>query len=168
MNQTPSFLRDIVAAAAAVLSFVLVAPQETFTQSLQVTEKVPQNAIFAEIGGKGLLYGVFYERSISENFGFGVGFSAWSFSWFGTDVSVAIIPVYASIYPVGTKHRIYIDLGADFAPGSSGESSAIGVAGFGYNYRGAGGGYFKVGPSLFFDSDGEIRPWANLSFGFAF
>jgi hypothetical protein len=146
MKRTSWFMHTIaVAGVVLYLSFSFLHGKHSLNlfKAQKGFRKMPY---FAELGGKGLLYGVFYERSMSDYLGFGVGFSAWPLTGLWTDVSATIIPIYLSWYPVGTTHRLYVDLGVDYVSGSSEgilgfstknpESTLFGVAGIGYNFRG--------------------------------
>lgn len=133
------------------------------------------NTVYFELGGKGLLYGVFYERLFTKNLGAAIGFSSWSISFFSS-IDVTIIPIFLSWYPVGVEHHLYVDAGIDYVHlsaqigpfGTLTGSGVIPLVGTGYCYRSNSGGfYFKIGPLLLF-GNGEVRGWANLTGGVTF
>ena len=133
------------------------------------------NTVYFELGGKGLLYGLYYERLLIKSLGLAVGFSSWNISFFSS-IDVTIIPVYLSWYPVGDEHRLYVDAGIDYVRlsaeigpfGTLTGSGVIPVLGTGYCYRSNRGGfYFKIGPLLLF-GHGEVRGWGNLTAGVTF
>jgi hypothetical protein len=133
------------------------------------------NTVYVELGGKGLLYGVYYERLLVQRLGIAVGFSSWSISFFSS-IDVTIIPVFLTWYPVGEEHHLYVDAGADFVTlsaeigpfGTLKGSGTIPVLGTGYCFRSnTGGFYFKIGPMFLF-GNGEVRGWANVTAGVTF
>ena len=133
------------------------------------------NTVYFELGGKGLLYGLYYERLLVQRLGIAVGFSSWNISFFSS-IDVTIIPLFLTWYPVGEEHHLYFDAGVDFVQltaqigpfGTLKGSGTIPVLGTGYCYRSNNGGfYFKIGPMLLFGS-GEVRGWANLTGGLTF
>lgn len=133
------------------------------------------NTLYGELGGKGLLYGFYYERLIVPRLGVDVGFSSWDVTVFWS-TTVTIVPLFLSWYPVGEESHLYVDGGVEFlsvtasfdALGSFTGHGAIPLLGTGYCYRNSRGGfYFKVGP-LFLFAPGRVQPWANLSLGVTF
>lgn len=133
------------------------------------------NTLYGELGGKGLFYGVYYERLVSGNVGLTVGFSTWSFSFYSS-IDVTIIPFFVSWYPVGEEDHLYVDVGADYVSlsaqigpfGSQTGSGVVPILGSGYCYRSNSGGlFFKVGLLLLF-APGTVQPWGNLSLGVTF
>ncbi len=133
------------------------------------------NTIYGELGGKGLVYGFYYERLFTPRLGASIGFSSWSFSFFSS-IDVTIIPFFLSWYPVGEENHLYVDAGADYVHltaeigpfGSAVGSNTVPFIGTGYCYRSNTGGlYFKIGPMLLFGG-GQVQAWANLSAGFTF
>ena len=149
-------------------------------QTDQIARPRAANAVYAELFGKGILYGVFYERLITNRFGVSVGFSHWTMDTFlfTGPVDLTFVPVFLTWYPVGEKHHLYFDAGVDIVAGdfrggflsdeSRAATSAAGVIGTGYCYRDTDGGlHFKIGGLLLVGSGGP-EPWGNISLGFTF
>ena len=133
------------------------------------------NTLYGELGGKGLLYGFYYERLIVPQLGVSAGFSTWDISFF-TSTSVTIVPLFLSWYSATQGSRLYIDGGVDIVSlttsfdefGTLSGNGVIPFIGTGYCYRNSNGGfYFRIGP-LFLIAPGRVQPWANLSLGFTF
>jgi hypothetical protein len=70
------------------------------------------NLIGGELGGRGLLFTLNYERFITNHFGLGVGVMAIKVS----DGGVTIIPVYAS-FVSGNTHSPYLSVGTTMLSG---------------------------------------------------
>ena len=147
----------------------------TFAQVESSKPLQAPNTVYFELGGKGLFYGLFYERLFTKNFGAAIGFSSWNISFFSS-VDVTIIPAFLTWYPVGVEHHLYVDAGIDYVHlsaeigpfGTVTGSGVIPLVGTGYCYRSNSGGfYFKIGPLLFFGG-GEVQGWANLTAGVTF
>ena len=133
------------------------------------------NTLYGEFGGKGLLYGFYYERLIIPQLGVSAGFSTWDVSFFGS-TSVTIVPLFLSWYSASQGSRLYLDGGVDIVSvttsfeefGTISGSGAIPFIGTGYCYRNSNGGfYFRIGPLLLL-APGRAQPWANLGLGFTF
>jgi hypothetical protein len=148
---------------------------ELHAQVQSTTPIQAPNTIYAELGGKGLAYGLYYERLVSGSVGLTIGFSTWSFSFFSS-IDVTIIPLFVSWYSVGQENHLYVDAGIDYASlsaeigpfGTAAGSGVIPILGSGYCYRNNNGGlYFKVGPLLLF-APGRVQPWGNLTLGATF
>jgi len=133
------------------------------------------NALYVELGGKGLLYGFYYERLIVPQVGVSAGFSTWNVSLFSS-TSVTIVPVFVSWYSPGEWAHLYVDGGLDIVSvtasfeefGTLSGHGVIPFLGAGFCSRSSGGGfYFKAGPLLLL-APGKAQPWGNLSLGFTF
>jgi hypothetical protein len=162
-----------------LLLLLLVVPSSLDAQFAQQERRTAHNSVYGEILGKGVLYGLFYERLLTDRLGAGIGFSTWGLDFGFVDMeSVTLVPVYLSWYPLGDQDRLYLDGGVDFASanvsvrifgGASAEGTGtIGFAGLGYCHNSRDGGIIlKLGPMLFF-GNGEVRVWGNLSVGVSF
>jgi hypothetical protein len=138
--------------------------------------KTADNTLAGELGGKGLLYTLYYERMLLPELSATIGFSSWHFS-FLYETSLTFVPIYLTYYTRGTNSHLYIDGGIDIFTISDvrtfdiwtaeGATGVIGVAGLGYCYRAADGGlFFKIGP-MFLLANG-VHPWGNLTLGITF
>jgi hypothetical protein len=130
-------------------------------------------AIYAELLGKGFLYGIGADFNFMKWLGMGSAFSYYKIS----DWSAAIIAPYVNFYPAGGwKNSFLIQAGPwiyadtsdyrqdDFWLVSSGTYVA-GQVSLGYEYRY--GFLFRVMGSLLFSEWGAI-PWIGFTFGGAF
>lgn len=147
-----------------------------------------KNVVAFELLGRGLLYGVSYDRMISENVALGMGYSNWSAGSQDFRINFNIIPVYANYYFQPGSHRGYISGGAElisakwdfdssisttytdaFGNKRTNAGAASGVApivGGGYEYRGDGGFLFRATGYLLVAA--KTQPWFGLTFGGAF
>jgi hypothetical protein len=169
-------MRSLIAFSLVV--FLLIIPSALDAQFAE-QHRTAHNALYGELLGKGVLYGFFYERLITERLGAGIGFSTWSVDLgFINAESVTLIPIYLSWYPIGDEDRLYVDAGMDFGSATVGVrlfgearaegSGTIGCVGFGFcRHTKDGGIMLKLGPMLFFGK-GETRVWGNLSVGVTF
>lgn len=155
----------------AIVSSVILLASSSHASQPDNTH-VARNALYGELGGKGGMYGVYFERLISDQLGVTIGFSRWSFEFLSVQ-EVTVIPVFITWYPVGSSARLYVDVGGEYVhafasgalfSGSSG-SGAFGVVGTGLAVRAPGGGiFFKVGPLLFVGGS-SVELWGNVSLG---
>jgi hypothetical protein len=81
-----------------------------------------RSAYYGELGGKGLIYGLYYENLYLDDLGINVGISFFPssinfedndgpFAQKTDDTSTIIIPFFVSWFPWGERDRIYIDGG---------------------------------------------------------
>lgn len=146
-------------------------PHGAFAPRVSTRESRP-NVIYAEIMGKGGLYGIGYDRSILPWLGVGAAFSYYDL--FGAR-AMFICP-YLNLYPIaGVKNALLVQAGPEiiYAWASTGMinwagDSAMGVGGqlsAGYEYRG--GFVFRLLFTTFFGAGGAL-PWGGMSFGGSF
>jgi hypothetical protein len=133
-------MRTAVLACTATL--LLVTP---LTVQGGVRDERP-NLVSGELGGRGIIYSVNYERYLTGRVGIGAGLMG-----FGTsDGAVALIPLYVSLNPVGDTHSLYLAAGTTGAVGSANweelESEWLGTFSAGYQYHSQTG--FFVRPTL--------------------
>jgi hypothetical protein len=129
------------------------------------------NLIGGEIGGRGLLFTLNYERFVTSDFGLGVGLMAIKTSGEG----ITVIPLYASFVP-GNTHSPYLSIGATLLSGGGDfqdwESTWLVNASAGYQYQSRGG--FFVRPFFTFLSPTEPGTgdqyliWPGLTIGGSF
>jgi len=129
------------------------------------------NLIGGELGGRGLLFTLNYERYISNEVGLGAGLMAIRTSGEG----ITIIPLYASFTP-GNTHSPYLSLGATLLAGGGDledwESTWVMSFSVGYQYHSAGG--FFVRPFFTYLSPTEAGAgdefliWPGLTIGGSF
>jgi hypothetical protein len=147
-----------------------------FAQPHTPEKKSADNALSAELGGKGIFYTITYERLIIPELGLSVGFSTWDLE-FIFNTHVTIFPLFVTYYTPGNGSRLYIDAGVDivhlsdislFDWGILGSATGVlGVVGTGYTYRSSSGGFFfKIGPMMFI-GDG-VQAWGNVTLGLTF
>ena len=98
---------------AVIAVLLILCASATFAQSEGTKKPDAANTLYFEIGGKGLLYGFYYERLITRQLGVSVGYSSWDVSIFNS-VNVTIIPFFVSWYAAGEEHHLYVDAGADY------------------------------------------------------
>ncbi len=142
-----------------------------FAPRVSTRESRP-NVIYAELMGKGGLYGIGYDRSILPWLGVGAAFSYYSL--FG--VRAMFICPYLNLYPVaGAKNALLVQAGPEIIYLWDSSSitnwagdSALGVGGqlsVGYEYRGS--FVFRVLFTSFIGAGGYF-PWGGLTFGGSF
>jgi hypothetical protein len=102
------------------------------------------NLVGGELGGRGIIYSMGFERYFSNNFGLGAGLMGIAVSEGG----VGLFPLYASI-PLGNIHNFYLGGGITLASGTNWDevnTSIFGTASIGYMYHSTGG--FWVRPTI--------------------
>jgi hypothetical protein len=146
------------------------------------------NALYGELGGKGLAYGLYYERLIMPDLGVSVGFSMWDPSP-PKPTTLTFVPIFLSWYPgAGESQNFYVDAGADYVSvtdldvpmkeislfeilNSFTGSGWLPFLGAGYCYRSRSsksvGFFLKFGPLLLFGPR-ATQTWVNLSLGITF
>lgn len=100
------------------------------------------NLVGGEVGGRGLLFTLNYERFLSNDFGLGAGVMAIRTSGGG----ITVFPLYASFTP-GNTHSPYLSVGATLLAGDDDfndwESTWLLHASFGYQYHSPGGFFVR-------------------------
>ena len=129
------------------------------------------NLIGGELGGRGLLFTLNYERFLSNDIGLGIGLMAVKTS----DGGITVIPLYASFAP-GSTHSPYLSVGATMISGGGDiqdwESTLVVTASAGYQYHSRGG--FFVRPFFTFLTPTESGTgdayliWPGLTIGGSF
>ncbi len=135
-------------------------------------------AIYAELLGKGLLYGVGGDFNFNKWIGIGATFSYYELDWFGSYLELGIVAPYVNFYPVGgVRHALLIQAGPllAFTSGNStswgyleGSGSDTHVAGFvtlSWEYRRT--FLLRLGLTTFFGGGG-VMPWPGLALGGSF
>ena len=153
---------------------------EALTNNTRATNPL---ALSLELGGRGFLYSLNFDRVLNDNLaaGFGIGnVTANSASLVSASQSSVVIPVYFNYYFMPDAGSFYVTGGADLvtnASGLSGFTSSPGglsfssspillTFGIGYEFRSDSGylvratGYGIYGNSLI--------PWGGISFGYSF
>lgn len=130
------------------------------------------NLIGGELGGRGVLFTLNYERFFSNDFGLGAGLMAIKTSGGGA----TIVPLYASLVP-GNTHSPYLSAGATLISGGGDvndwESTWLFTVSAGYQYQSPGG--FFVRPFFTYLRPIENSPgsdqyivWPGLTIGGSF
>lgn len=129
------------------------------------------NLVGGEMGGRGLIFTLNYERFLSNEVGLGVGLMAIKASGGG----ITMLPLYASFVPGGT-HSPYFSVGATMLAGGGDfqdwESTWLMHFSFGYQYQSSGG--FFVRPFFTYlrpterGSGDEYLVWPGLTIGGSF
>ena len=129
------------------------------------------NLIGGEVGGRGLLFTLNYERFLSNQIGLGAGIMAIKTSGGG----ITVIPLYASFTP-GNTHSPYFSVGATVLTGGGDvedwESTTLVSFSFGYQYHSASG--FFVRPFFTYlkptepGTGDEYLIWPGLTVGGSF
>jgi len=121
------------------LLMLLLAPSGV--QGAGVREARP-NLVGGEIGGRGFILTLNYERYLADPFGLGGGIMAVG----GSGGGVAILPFYASFLS-GDEHSLYVSAGASLVIGSGGigdyRSQWIVHTSLGYHYHSRGGFFVR-------------------------
>ena len=134
--------------------------------------QVPNNTIFAELGGPGLVSFNFDKRFSNRPDGFGgrIGLGGFSIE----DVSFLSIPIGLN-YLLGKDGKNYFELGAGFTYLTAGSndggfmSSSFGHLNFGYRYQPKDGGFnFRASINPIFGSGGFYPFYGGVSLGYTF
>lgn len=152
---------------AAILSSIALPPMAM----ANVRDERP-NLIGGELGGRGVLFTLNYERFFSNDFGLGAGLMAIKTSGGGA----TIVPLYASFVP-GNTHSPYLSAGATLISGGGDvndwESTWLVTVSAGYQYQSSGG--FFVRPFFSYvramehlESDDPYIVWPGLTIGGSF
>ncbi len=157
--------RPFVLVAAIVSMFAL-----SHVCSAGVRDDRP-NLIGGEVGGRGLLFTLNYERFLSNQFGLGAGLMAITTG----DGGVTMVPLYASFVP-GNTHSPYLSVGTTLLAGGGDfqdwESTWLVHFSFGYQYHSPGG--FFVRPFFTYlrpteaGAGDEYLVWPGLTIGGSF
>jgi len=135
-----------------VCLLVAIAPATLPAQTAHVRTDNP-NLVGGELGGRGILYSINYERFFAPQFGLGAGIMG-----FGTsDGAVALVPLYLSLCPVGNVHSLYLSGGITLALGSDNwdelETTTLGTGAIGYLYQSPGGFYVRPTINIIFKGE---------------
>jgi len=158
-------LRSFALVAAVVSSFAF--PQAA-TSGVRDER---QNLIGGELGGRGLLLTLNYERFVSNEVGLGFGVMAVKTSGEG----IVMLPLYVSFLP-GDAHSPYLSAGATLLGGTGDfqnwEDTWLVHLSFGYQYQSSGG--FFVRPFFSYvrpteqGAGDEYLVWPGLTIGGSF
>ena len=170
---------------------IVVHPQKIDSAAAtQAVELPPENALYAEAAGVGLLYSLNYERMVSDNVSLRIGYSSWSFTlpfiFVSESVSFTGIPIMVNLLEGRGNSKLEIGGGLQFCQvtttsstvgffnsGSSSTSAStgftpIGVASIAYRYQPNGGGlHFRAALDPLISSGG-IKMTIGLSLGACF
>jgi hypothetical protein len=160
--------------AAAVTGF-LACPFVWADANTRVTNP---NAISFELGGRGLLYSVDFDRVLNENLAVGIGVGTVSTN--NSTVGTGVIPVYGNYYFSESAGSLFATLGANLitnAGSLSGLNSNVGnvqftnspiqlTFGLGYEYRSDPG--FLVRVAAYGIYAGNVSPWGGFTIGYSF
>ncbi|MBN1163534.1 MAG: hypothetical protein JXB45_03070 [Candidatus Krumholzibacteriota bacterium] len=115
-----------------LLVVIMIAPLGVQGENIRETRPT---MVYGELGGRGILYSVNFERYLTPNFGIGAGGMG-----FGNDEgAVGLFPLFVSIIPVGDIHSLYLSAGTTAAAGSANwdeiESVWLGTFSAGYQFQ---------------------------------
>ena len=139
-------------------------------------ERTAHNALFIELGGNGVAYSVNYERHLMEELTVRAGVGVWGFSFQGSGVFLATIPVTASYLVGSPSHKFELGggvTGVVYSGNTTGtgafeQSGIIGTAIAGYRYNPPQKAFFFKGAfTPLFGSFGFI-PSIGVSLGVGF
>lgn len=131
------------------------------------------NLVGVELLGRGGLYSFNYERYPTKRVGLGIGLALLEFD--GTRI---IVPLYASLNPIGDRHSLYLAAGTTLA-GGWGKSSqifggssdsgffAFGTVSGGYEYRSFSGFVVRPTVNVLLTTEGNIV-WPGITLGYRF
>lgn len=138
----------------ASLGLVLISMATPLAAQGPNIREVRPNLVGVELGGRALIYNVFYERFLSRQIGIGAGLEG-----FGTgEGGVVLIPMWLSLAP-GDVHSLYLSAGATYAAVSNWdelESLWFGTAAAGYLYQSEGGFFVRPTLTLLFREEGFL------------
>ena len=139
------------------------------------------NAISFELLGRGLLYSIDYDRSLSDSIAVGVGYSSWGVDATSSDgttyaaATIRIIPLYLNYYFYNSGgNRWFVTGGIDIISASfdfdgfrlSG-TGAVFTGGVGYEYRAHNGFLIRVNPYIF-GGFSAAQVWLGITLGYTF
>jgi hypothetical protein len=145
-------------------------------------EEAPNNAIYFEAGGPGLLYSINFERMITDDFSIRLGYSSWGFSLLASSSgSFTGIPIMINNLMGDGNSKFEFGAGIEFINASTTTSffgltpsttntvsTSAGIATLGYRYQPRGGGiHFRAVCNPIFGSGG-VRVTFGLSLGSCF
>jgi len=153
------------------------------TLSVEKSLEPPENAIYFEALGPGILYSINYERMVSNNVSIRIGYSSWQVTTpflITSSVSFTGIPVMVNFLQGDGNSKLELGAGIEFVQYSS-TSSFLGydpttntgsgnvvILSFGYRYQPMGGGIqFRVGIDPVIGPNGA-RVTGGLSLGVCF
>ena len=121
--------------------------------------------------GRAVLYSANFERYFTKRLGMGTGIGILGF---GSENSF-IVPLYFSAKPIGDKHSMYVGGGATITRSNLSlfwgrrdyETSVLGSATLGYQYRTVGGMVIRPTVNFFFPRDGLVA-WPGIMIGRSF
>ncbi len=159
----------------------------TFSLARVSTAQQAPNAVFLELGGSAVLYSINYDRHLTPDMGFRVGFGYLGLSASSSDQSTDVSSASASVliipatfnYFLGTGSSrlelgagiVYVSLSASVSGGVGSAFSGSGIGGaavIGYRYQPSDGGLLFRASFTPIIGSGGFLPWAGLSVGYAF
>jgi len=163
--------------AALAHTFLLVQTAQAVTNNTRATNP---SALSVELGGRGLLYSLNFDRVLSDNLAAGIGFGNVTASSSVSSQSSPVIPVYFNYYFMPEAGSFYLTGGADLITNASVMaglvSSSAGLSlsaspilvtvGAGYEYRSDAG--YLVRAAAYGVYGSSLVPWGGVSFGYSF
>lgn len=145
--------------------------RQSFNEMRPTVALAKPSTLSLEVLGRGGLYSLNFDHSLSESVGLGIGMSYISAQAGDTSASLLFIPLYTNVYFSPYNHRPFFTAGLDVVNGQVTSAdlpiSGTGVLpniGFGYEYRGDGGFLFRLAPYLFVGPNG-VAVTGGVSFG---
>jgi hypothetical protein len=146
---------------------LFTAGPSAFAQDSDSAERpLPQNSLYVEIAGNGLIYSINYDRVFQDRFSARIGLAPYG----SGDIAVPILGNYL----LGSgPSRLELGLGVTlmsitftFFDSDYGLDRVIGTANFAYRYQKPDGGiFFKAGFTPLFNGKGFL-PWFGASLGY--
>ncbi len=144
-------------------------------------EEAPNNAIYFEAGGPGILYSINYDRMITDDISLRLGYSSWGFTLLSSSGSFTGIPIMINDLMGDGNSKFEIGVGIEFVDATTTSSflgftpsstntvnTSVGIATLGYRYQPRGGGlHFRAVCNPMFGSGG-VRVTFGLSLGACF
>jgi hypothetical protein len=145
----------------------LTAGLSAFAQDSDPVERaLPQNSLYVEIAGNGLIYSINYDRVFQDRFSARIGIAPYG----SGDIAV---PILANYLLGSGPSRLELGLGVTvmsitftFIDSDYDLARVIGTASFAYRYQKPDGGiFFKAGFTPLFNDKGFL-PWFGASLGY--
>ncbi len=169
------------------LFLLIIIPRIVYSQNFDsIFNSKPKNAIYAELGGNSIIYGINYERSLLNFASFtlassiGYGFSSSKFGNFNNPV----IPFELKIFNgISKKNHMEFGLGITYYYNNYtpdiyingvkvpyNRHKFLGFSRIGYRYTGKNGFLFRLGFTPFYVPNGEplVYPFGSFSLGYIF
>ncbi len=174
---------SLVVFSALAASILIASVVSTDHAQAEATRLTNPNAVTAELFGRGIRFGLGYDRVLSDDLaaGFSIGSTnLQTLDGTSVDQKATLISPFVNYYFMRDQSSIFITGGAALVTNTDnvkGYKSGLGglrftsnaiipQAGLGYENRGDAGFLFRM--AAYVMADDNVIPWVGFSFGYAF